>query len=180
MAESERGQTTLLLAGVVAVALLLGVGVALVGDAVVHRMRARAAADAVAVAASIDSAVGTDMAKWYADNNIEVAVTRGPDDAVAAHAHSGPSQARSWAAPIEAAPASPPSPALVAILARAAQLLGIEELHGATVQGLELVVTVEAIDEVRMVGPDLGLCEAGTPSSAPSTVNFVVCSPEGS
>jgi len=61
MAESERGQTTLLLAGVVAVALLLGVGVALVGDAVVHRMRARAAADAVAVAASVDSAAGNDM-----------------------------------------------------------------------------------------------------------------------
>ena len=50
--DDERSQTTIALAGVLAVGCLAAVALSLIGEAVVHRARARNAADAVALAAA--------------------------------------------------------------------------------------------------------------------------------
>jgi len=119
---SEAGQATILLAGVVAVVLLLAVAITLIGDAMIQRGRARTAADTVALGAarSVDDA--RELQSWYATRGVRVNVSEQPDR-VTAHASSGPSQAKAWAGVAEEAVEV--SPALRAIVARVEQLRGV-------------------------------------------------------
>lgn len=73
----DRGQTTVLVALVLGLAVLLLVGLTRLGAAAVHRAQARTAADAAALAAVVDEADGAPGADAGRRSATEVAVRNG-------------------------------------------------------------------------------------------------------
>lgn len=163
----EAGQVSVLLAGVLVIALIAVVAIASIGQAMVHRARARSAADAVALASAVDDGDADALAAWYQTRG--VTIERAGQQTTA---RSGPSQAAAWATTIDAQVRT--APALVAIAARAEQLVGFA-LQPA--QWEELAVTYRAADAgvVETVASELGLCVAAEQPSAPELVSFELC-----
>ena len=118
----EAGQTTIAMVGVVILALLMALGIAIVGDAMIHRARARTAADTVGLAAAVSHDDAQSLRAWYSSQGIQVEVNQ-EAGRTTAHAFSGPSQAKAWATIAEQPVAT--SPALQAIVARVEQLRGV-------------------------------------------------------
>ena len=116
---TDEGQATIALAGVLALGCFAGLALALVGQAMVHRARARNAADAVALAVVDQAEAATALSDWYLHQGITI-----EHEADRTIARSGPSQAAAWARVHDVS--RQPAPALVAILARAEQLVGVD------------------------------------------------------
>lgn len=163
-AERERGQTTIALAGVLAAGCLAAVAISIIGQAMVHRSHARNAADAVALATAVDPAAAGELHAWYGDRGI--AVEQLGERTVA---RSGPSQAAAWAS--TSAAANQPAPAMVAILARAEQLLQVT-LEPLRWSGIEVQLSAADATYVREVAAELGLCEV---DAASDTDTFELC-----
>lgn len=163
----DRGQATVLMVGVAVVTVAAMVALAIFGQAIVHRARARNAADAVALAAATTSSAADELVHWYGERGIVV-----ERDGSQTTARSGPSRAAAWAS---TAPAlTQPAPALVAIIARAEQLL---DTAFASVQWHATDVTLAASEAamLRQVAPDMGLCEQLVAESDPHEVVFELC-----
>jgi len=171
----ERGQATVALVGVVVIVAVLGVGVSILAEAIVHRARARTAADAVALAAVVDPAAGQELRTAYERQGIRF-------DRVGSEtiARSGPSRAHAHAVLGPAANRS--APVLVAIIARA------EQLTGAPFDPLRWQRTSVSLDpagasRLHAVAAELGLCETTTdppgggsgPSTGTGWVTFERC-----
>lgn len=163
----EQGQTTIAMAGVLAVAILLIGGLVHLGSAMVHRHRAQTAADAVVLAAVQDLATADALVDWYGQRSISVEHSAGQ-----AVASSGPSMARAWAS-TSAGFGSVASPALVAIVARAEQLTG-ERFASARVTGDRVDLNAVDATGLRLVAAELGLCERAGADSATDT-SFGLC-----
>lgn len=164
---TERGQTTIALVGVLAVACVAMVGLSIVGQAIVHRARARNAADAVALAAAVDETAADLLSDWYFQRNILV-----EQKGSQAIARSGPSQAAAWASTQRST--TQPAPALIAVVARAEQLVGIRLTP---VRWKAMAVTLSAADaaSVRSVAGALGLCEVLATDTEPDVTTFELC-----
>jgi len=165
---SERGQATIAMVVVVLVALGAVVALSMVGEAMVHRARARTAADAVALASVTDSDAAHELAQWYTHRN-NVTVERVGSQAVA---NSGPSQAVAWAS---TGPSSTqPAPALVAIVARAEQLVDAA-LVPTRWESTTVVMRAADAAILRAVAADLGLCERFVAPDSDDQVAFELC-----
>jgi len=163
----DRGQATILMVGIVALAVVAIVLVSILGQAAIHRARARNAADAIALAAAADQAAAAQLHNWYLQQNISVEY-----DETRAIARSGPAQAAAWAS--SGPSSSAPAPALVAIVARAEQLLGTSL---ASVQWQATAVTVSATDaaNLRLVAVELSLCEQPAATTDSGLFRFDLC-----
>jgi len=151
----ERGQVTVLLLAAIVLAAMIAVGLAIVSEAMVHRMRARNAADAVALASASDPAAADTLARWYGQQGVDVS----SQTVGRATARSGPSQAAAWAQ--SSTGTVERSPALVAIMARAEQLLGYEftALQWHTHQ---VTVPEPGADLLASIAVELFLCEGAS------------------
>ena len=166
-ASTERGQATVALVGVIALTALLGLALAVLADAMIHRSRARTAADSVALATAASPEDADAIVSWYGRRGIEVHVDDG-----ASVATSGPAQARAWAS-TEAA-SNQPAPVLVAVVSRAEQLLGTT-FTGARLHGLRVEVNAGDGARLQTLAAELGLCPViGEPATAGRDV-FVIC-----
>lgn len=146
---NERSQATIALLGLIAISLAIAVGLGLIGDAMVHRVRAHGAADAIALAAAIDVDTAHELAARYARADLHAEIAPGY-----ALVTSGPSQAAAWAATTESAA---PAPVMVAVVARAEQLLG-RELASARITAVQLDLdTVDGADFSAVAG-EFGVC----------------------
>lgn len=163
----ERGQTTIAMAGVLAIAILLVGGLIHIASAMVHRQRAQTAADAVALAAVMDVVAADSLVDWYGQRSISVG--HGDGRAVAS---SGPSTAQAWAS-TSADSGHLASPALVAIVARAEQLTG-GRFVSARVTGDRVDVNAADASGLRLVATELGLCERAAADLAADT-SFGLC-----
>jgi hypothetical protein len=146
--------------------------IANLGVAAVQRAQARTAADAAALAGAAEGEAaarqvaadnGAELVGYAVDGTIvEVVVTRGR------------ARARATA---EATPAGPAgaSPALAAALARAEQLLGRPvPVDAVGDDGASFTVDPSAVDDVRAVAADSGLCFQAGPTGP---VHFEPCLP---
>lgn len=135
--------------GLMAIGVAIAVAVAVIGDAMVHRVRAHGAADAVALAAAIDVDAAHELAARYERADLHTEIAPGY-----AFVTSGPSRAAAWAATTESAA---PAPVTVAIVARAEQLLG-RELTSARITAMEL--DLDAVDgaEFLPIAGEFGMC----------------------
>ena len=163
----ERGQATIAMVGVLAVACVAMVGLSIIGQAIVHRSRARNAADAVALAAAVDQTAADALSDWYFRRNISI-----EQNGVQTIARSGPSQAAAWASTQRST--TQPSPALIAIVARAEQLVGANFMP---VHWLATAVTLSDMDAASMlfVAAELGLCEVPATDTTRGTTTFELC-----
>ena len=164
---SERGQATLVMVAVVAVGLLLMLAVAGFGAAVVHRARARTAADAVALAAVVDPRAADELAAWYGDHGMPTSHADG-----SSHARSGPSQAGAWAELVDDEVRV--APALVAIMARAGQLLDAP-LAPLAMSGTAVALSPADGAALDSIASGLGLCEAPEHDLASIGRVFLLC-----
>lgn len=151
----ERGQTTVALAAVLALAVLLGGMLATIAGAMVHRQRAQTAADAVALAAVVDAGAADELVTWYNEHEVLIEF-----DAGRAAAVSGPAAAEAWAVLADADVSA--MPALVAIVARAEQLTG-EPFASVRVVGDRVELDAADGATLRLVASELGLCERSVP-----------------
>lgn len=155
----ERGQVTVVLAVLLATLVLAIVGLTVVGRAAIDRTRVTSAADAVALATAQDAPAGQEVAQWYRDRGIEVEAHVTGDRRVQASAqtradHRPHVDATSWAeigsGPVVA------SPALIAVISRAEQLLGVDlaatypSPHAAVVAAEHLVSLTTLFEPLRL------------------------------
>ena len=163
----DQGQATIAMVAVIAIAIALVMTLSVFAEAIVHRARARNAADAIALATAADVDAADALTTWYVDR--DVIVERTGNQTIA---RSGPSQAAAWAS--TQASAGQPAPALIAIVARAEQLLNITF---ATVQWQSTVITLAAgeASNLRLVAGDLGLCEQLSGPANTGSVRFELC-----
>lgn len=163
----DRGQATIAMAGVLVVIGLSAIAISILAEAMIHRARARTAADAVALAAAVDSAAAADVGSFYAGQGITF-------DQVGPHtiARSGPSRADAWAA--LSAASDQPAPVLVAIVARAEQLTG-GPFDALRWHRMSLEVPVADAARLRTVAGDLGLCELSDTSMGSNWTAFARC-----
>jgi len=163
----DGGQVTILLVGVVLAAAVAIVGLALIAQAMVDRTRARTAADAVALAAAVDELAASEVTDWYQERG--AAVSRDGNWALASV---GDSRAAAWATTDRTE--SLRTPALVAIMARANQLLAttIEPE-----QWDEFAIALSLADAARFrtVAPELGLCERAVLGHQSGRRTFALC-----
>ena len=146
--DDEGGQVSALAALVVALMLVMAVGIASLGTIVIERQSATIAADAAALAGA---AGAPDLvADWYRDRGIEVAVDDGRSDT-----RVGNASARSAALGGDELRVAP---AVVAVLARAEQLLG-HELQTVELAGVAVVLGEPSASRLAEVADELGLCE---------------------
>lgn len=164
---SCRGQTTIAMAGIVALIAVLGIAVATIADAMVHRAQARTAADAVALASVMDAGTADELQRWYQERGFEVDYREGR-----AHSRSGPAQAVAWAG--VDGDGEQPAPALVAIIARAEQLTGTR-FASPRLRGTVVEVSIEDSVKLRGVAADLGLCEVAVSEASPGVDTFALC-----
>jgi len=164
---TDDGQATIALAGVLAVACFAGLAVALIGHSMVNRASARNAADAVALAVVDDVVAADGLRDWYLDQG--VIIDLGADRTTA---RSGPSQAAAWARLDERR--QQPAPVLIAILARAEQLLGLV-FHMVRWHEMSFELPVADARQLASVAVDLGLCEPETTAASPEWKRFFVC-----
>lgn len=164
---NDDGQATIALAGVLALGCFAGLALALVGQAMVHRARARNAADAVVLAVVDDVAAAEVLSEWYLHQGVEIEHNVGR-----VIARSGSSQAVAWAL-LEGA-YQQPAPVLVATLARAEQLIGVS--FGA-VRWHEMSFELRVADarQLAVVAADLGLCEPSGDTASTGWNRFVLC-----
>ena len=164
---AERGQATIALVGILAVACVAMIGLSIVGQAIVHRARSRNAADAVALATAIDPTDADALKDWYFQRNILV-----EENGVQTIARSGPSQAAAWASTQRSI--TKPAPVLIAIVSRAEQLVGAIFMP---VQWQAMAVTLSHVDAANMliVAGELGLCEGLAIDTAPGITRFELC-----
>lgn len=156
--DGERGQVSLLFALVLVVVLVFAAGMAVAGRVAVERARARTAADAVALAAADPVAQQTLVTRWAElGADVEPLVD-------SAHARSGRAQAMSWTAAADASVTR--SPALVAIIARAEQILGGDPLVPLSWGVNELVMTGNDATRFGVVAPDFNMCSRDGPGEA--------------
>lgn len=161
----ERGQTTVALAAVIALAVLLCGFLATIAGAMVHRQRAQTAADAVALASVADGDAAEELVAWYNDRDVSVQFDSGRADAA-----SGPANAQAWATVDSDIWAMP---ALVAIVARAEQLTG-ERFDSVRVVGDRVELEPADGAQLRLVAGELGLCERSVPGPQTHTT-FGLC-----
>ena len=155
---AEHGQTTVLMAALVVLLFALVAGLAAVGSAVVNRSRARTAADAVALAAAAGPDSGAAVAGWYLAQGVEIDV-RGAQT----WAGAGSSQAAAWSTSETEAPST--APAVIAIVARAVQLLG-RQLTTLDSEGVTVWFTLDDGARFAAVAADLGMCAGQATSTA--------------
>lgn len=163
----ERGQVSVLLVVVVALVMVAAVVLVEVGSAAVHRARARTAADAAALAGAVDRSAAVELGTWYLRSGVDVV-----GDGGFAQGASGPSRASAWAstAPGEIAVA----PAVVAVVSRAAQLLGTD-FSGARMRGTSVTVDGAAADALTTIAAELGLCPVHAATRGNDTRTFELC-----
>ena len=163
-AARERGQTTIALAGVLAVGCLAAVAISIIAQAMVHRAHARTAADAVALATAAEPASAQALYDWYGTRGITV-----QQEGERTIARSGPAQAAAWAS--TSVGPTQPAPALVAIIARA------EQLQATTFEPLrwnDTQVTLSQGDALLLsaIAAELSLCEV---DAGPEVITFEIC-----
>ena len=163
-AARERGQTTIALAGVLAIGCLAVVAISIIGQAMVHRAHARTAADAVALATAAEPATAQALHDWYGSRGVTV-----EQDGERTIARSGPSQAAAWAS--TSVGSRQPAPALVAIIARAEQLQQTT-LDPLRWSGTEVTLSQSDAAVLSEVAAELGLCEI---DAEPNTTTFEMC-----
>ena len=163
----ERGQATIARVGVLAVACVAMVGLSIVGQAIVHRARARNAADAVALAAAVDQTAADALSDWYLQRNISV-----EQNNMQTIARSGPSQAAAWASTQRST--TQPAPALIAIVARAEQLVGttFTPVHW---QAIAVTLSDKDAGRMTLVAAELGLCKVPAADITPDATIFKLC-----
>jgi len=169
--ENQQGQVTVLLAGVIALAMVLMMGIALVGQAMVQRARARNAADAIALAVVTNPTAADQLMDGYRDRGIEV--NRDGDRVIAS---TGSSRAAAWAATAEGEVER--SPALVAIVSRAEQLAATEftEIRWAA---FSVSLKPSEAGVLEMFADGLGLCEDRQSTRDDLWRTFQLCSGSG-
>jgi len=155
---NERGQVTIALAGILVIGLLVSVALAMIGDAMIHRARARTGADAVALAAAVSIEDAADLQAWYETQGVRVQLEN-HGQRVSAYATSGPSQAKAWAGVTAASVET--SPALRAIVARVEQLRG-RSMTTVSWQGASVVLQGEDAAVMRSMQAEFRLCSSGS------------------
>lgn len=160
----ERGQISVLFALCLVLVLALIFGVATAGRVAVERARARTAADAIALAGA-DPAAQLELGTRWAELGVDV-VASGDT----AHARTGRAQAKAWVRP--GAPAVNRSPALVALVARAEQLLGGAPLIPVGWGIDAIVLAPDDAARFAIIAPEFGLCSTLVASGATS---FALC-----
>jgi len=171
---SQRGQVAPLIAVVLVAAGFLCVVVARFGVAAMARADARTAADGAALAGAADGRSAADRIAAADGGTIVKYDASGRDVELRVRVRDAAATAR---ARREDGSAKPPgaAPALRAVLARVAQLLGSEvPVTAVRDRGLAVDVAREAVDRVRAVAGDAGLCQPW-PSARPTY--FEVCPP---
>ncbi|HZN13651.1 MAG TPA: hypothetical protein VFB78_05245 [Acidimicrobiales bacterium] len=179
MRRSERGQVAPLIAVLVVAAGFCCVVVVRFGVAAVDRAGARTAADAIALAgAGGGRAAADDVARANAGRIVDYDAT-GRDVKVRAQVRDAAATAKARREAGGGRPAGA-APALRAVLARAAQLLG-HEVAVRTVHagGLAIDVAPDAVDELRSVAASAGLCQP-SPSARPTYFEVCPAPTEGS
>lgn len=164
--KNERGQVAILMVLVVLVGLLLITGLGLFAQAVVHRARSQSAADAIALAIAGDPDQAPYLIDWYADQGIRTRPGR-----ERTRVNSGPSQAGSRAEGglTEVSTA----PALVAIVARAEQLVGLP-ISPVRWDGTTIELAPPDADRLALVAAELGLCP-GPSVAGTGNLTFELC-----
>jgi hypothetical protein len=172
--ERERGQVAPLIAVILVAAGFLCVVVARFGVAAADRADARTAADAAALAGAVGGRSAADelaeanagaIVKYEAaGRDVKVRVTVRDAAATAkARREDGGGEPRGAA------------PALRAVLARAAQLLGrAVPVRAVRDRGLGVDVDPSVVERLRAIGEQAGLCQ---PSPASRPTHFEVCPP---
>lgn len=153
----ERGQTTVLLAVVLAAGFGLALVLATLGRAAIDRANARTAADAVALAAVVEPDSSEGLLRWYGEAGIVVDIH---SDRVSARI--GASQAASWAEP--AAEPVVGAPAVVAIVARAGDLTG-NRLTPLRIVGTSVWLSPDQAALFASVSRALGMCAVDSTSA---------------
>ena len=138
-----------------------------IASAMAHRAHARNAADAVALAAAVDPYAADQLAGWYRQHGAQIITTPGH-----AQAHSGPSHAAAWADTTVGD--RQPAPVLVAIIARAEQLLEIDivPLNWETSRVTLLPADASAL---VAIAAELALCPAPTGATYVGAQAFELC-----
>jgi len=163
-ARNDCGQVTVLFALVLIVVMIFIAGIAVAGRVAVERARAHTAADAVALA-SADPVAQQELMRRWAEQGAAVRPS-----STGAHATSGRAQAQSWVRPDEGSVTR--SPALVAIIARAEQLLGGAPLIPLRWHATEIVLSPDDAARFEIVAADFAMCSSSTGSGA---VVFALC-----
>lgn len=161
---SERGQVSVLFALCIVVVFGLMVGIATAGRIAVERARARAAADAVALAGADPVAQQMLRDRWV---KLGAEVEIGPDTALAV---SGQAQARAWVLP--GAATVQRAPALVALVARAEQLLGGGPLVPIAWGSRSVTLAPDDARRFDLLAVEFGLCRA---AAAHGATSFELC-----
>jgi len=169
----ERGQASVAAAGVLAVVALFVVALSLIGQAMVDRSRAQSAADAIALASASATdpdrqRAADDLVDWYESRGIEVRQQGAGQTMVI----SGPSRADARAGVAQTT--TQRTPALVALLARAEQLVG-QEITPISWHEFAIALTPEHGQVFVTVATDLGLCEVSAPIATPGSRTFELC-----
>ena len=155
---ADRGQVTILLALVLVAVVLLGVAIAIVGDAMIHRAKARTVADAVALASVAEPAVVFDLEAKYRSEGASIELRSDH-----ARVGSGPSQAAAWAEVIAGDVAT--APVVRAIVARIEQL---RDTRFTTLRWHQHAVELRGADAaiMRSMAGGFGMCEQVLASSS--------------
>jgi len=160
--EDERGQVTILMVVVFGLGVACLLGLATIGEAMVHRARARTAADTIALSTGHGGDAAEPIIGWYQSQGARVEIRSDY-----ARVESGPSQAAAWVATTTEVPAAP---VLVAVVAR------IEQLRGQTLTTISWhqawfdVMGTDA-DIVQSLAAEFSLCS--TPRAG--GLRFQVC-----
>lgn len=162
-ASSEAGQVSILMAVVVALGLVVAGALALMGSAMISRVRAAGAADAVALAHAADPTAGQAVAEWYRDRGMVVSVDPLADGMASATVNGDPGRARSWAETSTAEVTS--SPALVAVIARAGQLIGTS-LNPIAIDSSTVELSPTDTAAIEGVANELRLCRLATTATS--------------
>ncbi len=148
---ADRGQATVLIALILAATLVVAVLMTAAARHVITRQRAAVAADALALASVQQLDLASEVAAEWSGLSSS-AIVPGQAQVVVEE-----TQARSFAKivvePVEAAPA------IVAITARAEQLLG-RNVDPVKIVGIQAYFTVEMHKLFAQVAPELGMCRA--------------------
>lgn len=172
---NDGGQIAVVLAVVIALLAAAIIGLTIIGRAAIDRARAASAADAVALATAQSAPGGQEVAAWYRANGVEVTIDRGGTGDGSGSSASGqvrassvvgettrnPARATSFAE-VRRGPISA-SPALVAVIARAEQLLGMP--LAARYRSVHVAeIGAEHVDALRSIREPLKLCTTLLPT----------------
>jgi len=171
---NDDGQIAVVLAVVIALLAAAIIGLTIIGRAAIDRARAASAADAVALATAQSAPGGQEIAAWYRANGVEVTIDRGGTgdgasigsrrvraSSVVGESTRNAARATSFAE-VRPAPISA-SPALVAVIARAEQLLGIS--LAASYRSVHVAeIGAEHVEALRSIREPLKLCTTSLPT----------------